>query len=115
VRIGDDFADDRGIAAERMGAHRGKKVLGVALFADGDELALICYVERIEAEKLAGRNNIRLERYRALDKTDTDARLLRDFVQCRAEAASRWVAEAMDRGNRRHHARDKAVQGRAIR
>ena len=86
VGVGDDLADDRGVAAERVGAHRGEKAPGIALFADGDELAFVGDVERIEAEKLAGREHIRLERDRALGKPHADARLLRDFVERRARA-----------------------------
>ncbi len=71
--VGDDLPDDRGVPAERVGAHRREKARGIALFADRDELAFVGDVERIEAEKFAGREHIGLERDCALGKTHTGA------------------------------------------
>ena len=58
--VGHDLADHRRLPPERMGAHDGQQAIGVGRRADGDELALVGDIERIEAEQLAGGPHVRL-------------------------------------------------------
>ena len=62
VRIGDHLADDRGVASERMRAHRREQPVGVLGAADRDELAFVGDVERVEAQELAGGSDLRPHR-----------------------------------------------------
>ena len=52
--VGDDLADDGGVPAERMRAHLGEDGIGHLGADDGEQLAFVGDVERVEAEDLAG-------------------------------------------------------------
>ena len=116
VRVVDHLADDRGVASERMRAHRREQALGVGGATDRDELALVGDVERIEPEELAGRARpARFTGMSLLVDHHAAARLPRDLVQRRREPAARRVAQAVDAGHRRQHRGHEAVQRRRIR
>ncbi len=52
MNVGDYFADHGGITAERMRAHGRERRVGGLRRDDGEELAFVGHIERIEAEKL---------------------------------------------------------------
>ena len=52
--FGYDPSDDGPVAAERIRAQAGERLLGAPGRDHGDELALVGHVERIEAQDLAG-------------------------------------------------------------
>ena len=70
-------ADDRGLGAERVRAQERERLVGGLRRDDGDQLALVRDVERVDAEDLAGSDDGRAQRQRALLERDADARLLR--------------------------------------
>ena len=50
----DDLAHDGGVAAQRFAAHRGQQAVGRACIHDGDELAFVGHVQRVQPQQLAG-------------------------------------------------------------
>ena len=71
--LGAHLADDRRLGAERVRPQRGERVVGGLGGDDGDELALVRDVERVDAEDLAGADDRGPERQRRLVEEDGDA------------------------------------------
>ena len=77
---------------------------------EGDQLALVGDIERIEAEQFAGRRHLPLDRQRVFLDADADARLMGDLVQRRGQAAARRVAHQPQMLRRRRRPSPRPVR-----
>ena len=83
VVVGDHLADHCRVASQRMAAHGRQHLPGRCGRHDGDELAFILHIERIEPEEVAGSDDFRLHWDRILDDAEAYIRLVREFVERR--------------------------------
>ena len=109
VRVGDHGADDGRVLPERVGAHGGEQGLGVPRRADGEELALVGDVERVDAEQLAGGGDLAAHGDGRFLQAHAGAALVGDLVERGGEAAARGIAEDVEVGDLRDHVGDEAV------
>src|SRR3974377_1077889 len=58
-RVGSDFADQCGVAAKRMRPEDLQQTVGIGRWRDSDKLAFVGDVQSVEAEQLAGSENLR--------------------------------------------------------
>ena len=114
VGIGSQLADQRGVVPQWMRTHRRQQLGCVGTGADGDQLALVGHVERVQSQQFAGGCHYRFDRNRALLQHHADPGLAGNFVQGGGEAAARGVAQAADVGARCQHRCDQAVQRRGV-
>src|SRR3989338_734299 len=90
-------ADELGAGAQRVGAQGRQERLGDVGGDDGDELAFVGDVERVQAQELAGAMDFFAHRDGGLLDADADAGLCGDFVQGGGQAAAGRVAPAANR------------------
>src|SRR5664280_2232191 len=114
-RVGDHFADHRGIATERMAAKDAEQTRGVFGRRDRDQLALVGDVQGVETEQLARPENFRPYWNRGFVEPHPHRRLIADFIErCRKAAAGR-IPQYADGRHRGYHVGDEAVKRRGIR
>ena len=103
--VGHDLADDRRLAAKRVVTHRRQYTVGRMRRNNGDELALIGNVKRIQPEQLASRSYSRFHRQRLLLEKKTNLRSLRQLVErCREPTSGRIAHDAqVGAGSLDHH------------
>ena len=114
VGVGSHLSDQRGVLAQRMCTHRRQQRRRVRAGANGNQLALVGHVERVQPQQFAGGGDHRLDRNCALSQHHADTGLAGNFVQGGGEAAARRVAQAADVGTRGQHRCDQAVQRRGV-
>ena len=88
----DHLTDGRGPGAERMRAQRRHRGVGLVVRDHGDELALVRDVDRVDAEHVAGAEDLWLHGQRLLVEDDADTGGLRQLVAHGAESAPGGVA-----------------------
>ena len=104
----------RAALARARGAHGLQHGFGVGLRHEGDQLALVGDVQRVEAQHLAGGLHGRLDRDLALVERDADLGRDRQLVEHGGQPAARGVAQAVDVGRDGQHGRDHAVERRGV-
>ena len=107
-------ADDRSAAPKRMRAHGGERGLRLVGRRDGDDLALVGEIERVEPQNLAERLDLFADRRRLFVDLDRHLRGLGDLVQRRRQPAAGRVAQEAHAGRSGDQRRDQSVQRRAI-
>ena len=96
------------------GTHRREHGVGVLRRNDGDQLALIRQIQRIEAEDLARAAHWIAYRYGALADMDANAGGVGEFVQYGRNTTTRCVAQASYGGADGQHGGDQAVERLAV-
>ncbi len=95
---------------QRMLAH-GVQHRGFGLRRDdGDELALIGNIQRIQAKQFACCTHALRYRHTGLFDFDPNAALRSKFVQSSGQTPARWVAQTMDAPIYSEHRRHKTIQ-----
>jgi len=69
-RVSHHLADERRLPPERVGPQHGYGGLGLFLRDHGDELALVGHVERVDAEQVAGAEDLGGDRQQPLFEDD---------------------------------------------
>ena len=100
--------------AERVRAQPLERVAGRLRRDDRDELALVRDVERVDAEDLAGADDLRPERQRGLLERDGERRSRGELVQRRRQAAARRVAQPAQRLAELEQRRGELVHRRRV-
>src|SRR5665647_844458 len=80
-RVGDHFADHRGIATEWMATKDAEQTCGICGRRDRDQLALVGHVQGVETEQLARPEHFRPDWNRGFVELHPDRRLIADFVE----------------------------------
>jgi hypothetical protein len=112
--FGPHLADDRRLLAERVGAQRGDRVLGLIARHDGDQAALAGDVHRVDAEEFGGAADFGPDRDVILADQHADVGGLGDLVEDRRHPAAGRVAHRPDLRHRVQQPRDQAVQRRGV-
>jgi hypothetical protein len=84
--------------AQRVRAHGGQQLVGYLGGANGDELALVGHVQRVQAQQFAGGLHLGQHRNVRLLNHHAHLRLARDFVERGGQSAARGVAQHMQGG-----------------
>ena len=90
--FGHDLADPRRVGAERVRAHRRECGVGLVGGDDGDDLALVGDVERIDPQQVARADHGGCDRQRRLVEHDGQVGVARQLVAHGADPAPRRVA-----------------------
>ena len=110
----DDATDEAGAGAEVMGAHGGKRRLGLRPGRYRDEPAFVREIQRIEAEDLAEALDRFADRHAGFVDLDAASGGFGDLVEHRRDTAARCVAhEARARGRGQQRI-DQSVQRCAV-
>src|ERR1017187_6789335 len=110
----DHFADDGGLGAERMPAHGGEDCIGRGRRDDGDELPLVGYIQRVQAQNFAGPAHSVVYGEGCFADGDAGVRLYRDFIERAGEAAARGIAHHADIAGRSQDGSDQRVERRGV-
>ena len=97
-----------------MGPERRERRLSRLRRDDGEQLALVGGVERIEAQHRAGRGHAPPHGYAALVELDAQARALRELAERRRDAAARGIAQHAHLGPGLEQRPDEGTQRRAV-
>ena len=90
---GHDAADDAGSAAERMRPHRSQRIPRLLGRNNGDDLALVGEIERIEPENFAKPPHFLAKGRRGLVDLDRNLRRFGDLVEHGRHAAAGRIAD----------------------
>ncbi|VTR69480.1 hypothetical protein DESC_740219 [Desulfosarcina cetonica] len=106
----DHLADDTGRPAiGRLPYHR-QQPLGLIGRHEGQQLALVGHIKRIEAEQFANPGHRRFDWQATFMDADADSRFLGNFVKRGAHPAPRGVAQDMDLASTGQHVGDHVVE-----
>src|ERR1017187_48767 len=110
----DHFSDDSGFGAKRMAAHGGERGFGRGYRDDGDELSLVGYIQRVQAQNFAGPAHAVVYDEGRFADGDARVRLHRDFIERAGEAAARGIAHHADIAGRSQDGSHQRVERRGV-
>src|SRR5262245_34348691 len=112
--IADNFPNELSVTPERMFTHLSEDVRGGIRSYDGQQLALVSHIERIQPENFTGSFDGLPHRNLALVDDHTHSRSRGEFVQGRRHAAPCGIAQAMNVSAGAEHGSDKRMERRRV-
>src|ERR1039458_2645279 len=110
----DHFSDDRGLRAERMPAHGGEYRFGRRRRDDGDQLPLVGYIKRVQAQNFAGPAHAVVYGEGGFADGDAGMRLHRDLIERAGQTAARGIAHGADIAGRGQDRSHQCVERRGV-